>query len=117
MTNWLTFWIILRKRGSGSSMHRLFAMGLLSQRGKPEWHPAPAALVEACRKASDYCLSQGYPIEKLAIQYSVSNPRIGTTLFQFCQSGQRAQEYTIYRGADRLGFGGQGKRDHRRPAT
>ena len=46
-----------------------------------DWHPAPAALVEACRKASDYCLSQGYPIEKLAIQFSVSNPRIGTTLF------------------------------------
>lgn len=69
------------EKGIGVINASPFAMGLLSQRGVPEWHPAPAALVEACRKASDYCLSQGYPIEKLAIQYSVSNPRIGTTLF------------------------------------
>ena len=29
------------------------SMGLLSQRGVPAWHPAPKALVEACRRASD----------------------------------------------------------------
>lgn len=57
------------------------SMGLLSQRGVPDWHPAPVALVEACRKAASHCLSKGYPIEKLAIQYAVSNPRITTTLF------------------------------------
>ena len=57
------------------------SMGLLSTRGVPAWHPAPASLVEACNKAVEYCKGQGYPIEKLAIQYSVSNPRIATTLF------------------------------------
>lgn len=57
------------------------SMGLLSQRGVPPWHPAPQSLVEACRKAVQHCLSRNYPIEKLAIQYSVSNPRIATTLF------------------------------------
>ena len=58
-----------------------FSMGLLSGRGAPDWHPAPAPLAEACRKAAEYCQSQGYPIEKLAIQYAVSEPRICTTLF------------------------------------
>lgn len=57
------------------------SMGLLSSRGIPEWHPAPKALVEACARAAQYCKEQNYPIEKLAIQYSVSNPRIATTLF------------------------------------
>ena len=58
------------------------SMGLLSQRGTPDWHPAPAALKEACAKAAAYCQEQGYPIEKLAIQYSTSlNPRTATTLF------------------------------------
>lgn len=57
------------------------SMGLLSKRGVPDWHPAPKALVEACRRAVEYCDEKGYPIEKLAIQYSVSNPRIATTLF------------------------------------
>ncbi len=57
------------------------SMGLLSQRGIPDWHPAPKSLVEACRKAAEYCAEQGYPIEKLAIQFSVANPRIASTLF------------------------------------
>lgn len=59
-----------------------FSMGLLSQRGAPAWHPAPEPLKEACRKATEYCDQQGYPIDKLAIQYSSAlNPRIATTLF------------------------------------
>lgn len=57
------------------------SMGLLSQRGVPDWHPAPKALVEACAKAAEHCCKKDYPIEKLAIQYSVSNPRIAGTLF------------------------------------
>lgn len=57
------------------------SMGLLSQRGIPQWHPAPQALVDACRRAAEYCRGKGYPIEKLAVQFSVSNPRIASTLF------------------------------------
>ena len=56
-------------------------MGLLTSRGVPDWHPAPKPLVEACAKAAAYCAGKGYPIEKLAIQYSVGNPRIAGTLF------------------------------------
>jgi L-galactose dehydrogenase len=57
------------------------SMGLLTMRGVPDWHPAPKPLVEACAKAAQYCREKGYPIEKLAIQYSVANPRIAGTLF------------------------------------
>lgn len=57
------------------------SMGLLSERGIPDWHPAPKPLVAACEKAAAYCKEKGYPIEKLAIQFSVSNPRIASTLF------------------------------------
>ena len=57
------------------------SMGLLSQRGVPAWHPAPKALVEVCQKAAQYCNEKNYPIEKLAVQFSVSNPRIASTLF------------------------------------
>ena len=59
-----------------------FSMGLLSDRGTPEWHPAPQPLKDACRRAAEYCRSKDYPIEKLAMQFSTSlNPRIATTLF------------------------------------
>jgi len=58
------------------------SMGLLSSRGTPDWHPAPRDLKDACAKAAAFCAEQGYPIEKLAIQFSTSmNPRIATTLF------------------------------------
>jgi len=57
------------------------SMGLLSHRGAPDWHPAPQPLMEACRKAAQHCESKGVEIEKLAIQYSVGNPRIAGTLF------------------------------------
>lgn len=57
------------------------SMGLLSSRGAPAWHPAPKPLAEACTKAAKYCEEKGYPIEKLAIQFAVSHPRIAGTLF------------------------------------
>lgn len=58
-----------------------FSMGLLTERGVPAWHPAPKPLVEKCVEAAEYCKSQGYPIEKLAMQYSCSNPRVASTVF------------------------------------
>ena len=68
-------------RGIGVINASPLSMGLLSSRGVPDWHPAPKQLVEACRRAAEYCREAGYPIEKLAVQYAVGNPRIATTLF------------------------------------
>ena len=72
---------LLESKGIGVINASPLSMGLLSKRGVPEWHPAPKPLVEACQRAVAHCESKGYPIEKLAIQFSVSNPRIATTLF------------------------------------
>ncbi|MFA4047140.1 aldo/keto reductase [Prevotella sp. PCHR] len=58
-----------------------FSMGLLSQRGAPDWHPAPQPLKDACARAAEHCAAKGYAIEKLAVQYSTSNSRIASTLF------------------------------------
>jgi len=69
------------QRGIGIVNASPLSMGLLSQRGVPDWHPAPKALVEACARAAQYCNEKGYPIERLAVQFSVSNPRIASTLF------------------------------------
>ncbi|MDO5526685.1 MAG: aldo/keto reductase [Prevotella sp.] len=69
------------ERGIGVINASPLSMGLLSQRGVPDWHPAPKPLVEVCKRAAEYCNEVGYPIEKLAMQYSVGNPRVTTTLF------------------------------------
>lgn len=77
----LDFLDYFENRGIGVINASPLSMGLLSQRGMPAWHPAPASLVEACRRAVEHCSAKGYPIEKLAMQFSVSEPRIATTLF------------------------------------
>ena len=71
----------LEARGIGVISASPFSMGLLTERGAPEWHPAPKPLMDACRKAAEHCKAKGYPIEKLAMQYSLSNDRICSTLF------------------------------------
>jgi aryl-alcohol dehydrogenase-like predicted oxidoreductase len=68
-------------KGVGVISASPLSMGLLSKRGVPAWHPAPKPLVEACAKAAQLCEEKGYPIEKLAVQYAVSNERIAGTLF------------------------------------
>lgn len=69
------------KNGVGVSNASPFSMGLLTERGVPDWHPAPKSLVRVCEEAAQYCKEKGYPIEKLAMQFSVSNPRIASTIF------------------------------------
>ncbi|MDR2469371.1 MAG: aldo/keto reductase [Tannerella sp.] len=58
-----------------------FSMGLLTERGAPSWHPAPAPLTALCRRAVDHCRAKGKEIEQLALKYAVSHPCITTTLF------------------------------------
>lgn len=69
------------EKGVGVINASPLSMGLLTLRGVPDWHPAPIPLVKACAEAAKFCQDKGYPIEKLAIQYSVGNPRITSTLF------------------------------------
>ena len=72
----------LEEKGVGVISASPLSMGLLSSRGAPDWHPASEDLREACRRAAEYCAEQGYPIEKLAMQFATSlSPRIATTLF------------------------------------
>lgn len=63
-----------------------FSMGLLTERGAPDWHPAPKPLQDLCKKAARYCQEKGKTIEQLAVKFSVSNPRIATTLFSTTRS-------------------------------
>lgn len=69
------------EKGVGVINASPLSMGLLTLRGVPDWHPAPKPLVKACAESAKFCQDKGYPIEKLAIQYSVGNPRITSTLF------------------------------------
>jgi L-galactose dehydrogenase len=55
-------------------------MGLLSSRGTPSWHPAPALVKETCARAAEHCKARAASIEKLAVQFAVAQPEVATTL-------------------------------------
>lgn len=71
---------LLTERGVGIISASPLGMGLLSSRGAPPWHPASEAVKQACAKAAEHCLQRGASIERLAIQFSLANPDIATTL-------------------------------------
>ncbi|MBI1389777.1 MAG: aldo/keto reductase [bacterium] len=56
------------------------SMGLLTNSGPPDWHPAPALIRDHCAKAAAHCRERGADIAKLALQFALANPRIHTTL-------------------------------------
>lgn len=78
LTDYLDYF---EEKGIGVINASPFSMGLLTERGAPEWHPAPRPLQDLCKKAMLHCKAKGKSIEQLAVKYSVSNPRIATTLF------------------------------------
>lgn len=56
------------------------SMGLLTGRNIPDWHPASKQIKDICKKTADFCQAQGENLAKLAIQFSVANEKIPTTL-------------------------------------
>ncbi|KAL6545852.1 hypothetical protein OROGR_009726 [Orobanche gracilis] len=70
----------LKSRGVGIISASPLAMGLLTETGPPEWHPASHELKSACQAAATYCKERGKNISKLAMQYSLSNKDISTIL-------------------------------------
>lgn len=70
----------IEEKGVGLINASPLSMGLLSDKGPPDWHPATAEIKEACHRAAEYCRAVGSSLAKLAIQYSVANEAIPTTL-------------------------------------
>ena len=70
----------LRRRRVGIINASPLAMGLLSNRGAPAWHPAPGEIRGACAQAAAFCRSRGTDLARIALQFSISNPEIATTL-------------------------------------
>jgi L-galactose dehydrogenase len=56
-----------------------FGMGMLTNRGVPAWHLAPAPVVAACTEAAALCAARGADIAKLALQFAMRIP-VATTV-------------------------------------
>lgn len=46
------------------------AMGLLTNNGPQPWHPADPSVQALCKKAADYCISNGVELSRLALYHN-----------------------------------------------
>lgn len=58
-----------------------FGMGMFTQRGPADWHPASVEIRTVFREAAEFCQSQGTDISQLALQFASQHPEIPTTMF------------------------------------
>jgi L-galactose dehydrogenase len=68
------------ERGAGLINAAPLSMGLLTNVGPPEWHPAPEALKAAAREAAALCKGMGADLPTLALAFAMSAPFVATTI-------------------------------------
>ncbi len=71
---------MLKAKGVGIMNAAPFAARLLTNAPLPPWHKATEDVRAACRKAAEHCASRGVDIAQLAVQYSIRNTDIATTI-------------------------------------
>jgi L-galactose dehydrogenase len=71
---------LLLERRAGVINAAPLGMGLLTEKGPPKWHPAPAKVRDICAKALAYCQKRKASLPKLALQFATSHRDIDTTL-------------------------------------
>jgi aryl-alcohol dehydrogenase-like predicted oxidoreductase len=70
----------LKARGIGVMNAGPFSARLLTDAPLPHWLKEPEEVKAAARKAADLCRERGSSIAKLALQFSIANPDIATTV-------------------------------------
>jgi L-galactose dehydrogenase len=71
---------MLKERGVGVMNAGPFSARLLTNAPLPAWLKEPEDVKSAARRAAELCASRGVDIAQLALQFSVANPDIATTI-------------------------------------
>jgi L-galactose dehydrogenase len=71
---------VFAAKGIGVINAAPLSQGLLTNRGTPPWHPAPDAVKNTCAAVAEFVRDHGSDIAKLAIQFSIHQPGVATTL-------------------------------------
>jgi L-galactose dehydrogenase len=70
----------LKAKGVGIMNAGPFSARLLTNAPLPVWLKEPESVKAAARKAAEHCAKRGVDIAKLALQFSIANPDISTTI-------------------------------------
>ena len=71
---------LFKEKGVGIMNAGPFAARLLTNAPLPPWHKEPENVKNTCRKAAEFCQSQGVDIAQLAVQFCIENPDMTTTI-------------------------------------
>ncbi len=70
----------LKQRGIGALSAGPFSARLLTNAPLPQWLKEPESVKEAARRAAAHCAARGVDIAQLALQFSLANPDITSTV-------------------------------------
>jgi L-galactose dehydrogenase len=71
---------VAERHGVGVLNASPLSLGLLTNQGPPPWHPAPAEIKDACRRAAERCRKSGADIAFLGMQFCLMQHRIPSTI-------------------------------------
>ncbi len=77
-----------RERGIGLINAAALHMGILTENGPAEWHPAPQKVRDAGKKAAEFCRSRGADIADVAMRFSLNHPYVSSTLVGMANTRQ-----------------------------
>ncbi|GAB4566074.1 MAG: aldo/keto reductase [Anaerolineae bacterium] len=71
---------LARRKGIGLINASPLHMRVLTEKGAPDWHPAPRRVLEVAQRAAEFCKARGVDIAELALQFALQHPDVATTL-------------------------------------
>jgi L-galactose dehydrogenase len=69
-----------REHGIGLINASGLHMGVLTERGGPDWHPAPPRVRAAAKRAADICDRVGADLSQVALRFCFDHPYVSSTL-------------------------------------
>jgi L-galactose dehydrogenase len=69
-----------KKNGIGLINASPLHMGILTERGAPEWHPAPQAVRDAGRRVVEMCKARGVDASEVGLRFCLEQPDVASTL-------------------------------------
>lgn len=86
------------ERGVGLINASPLHMGILTEQGAPEWHPAPPEVRNAVRKALELCRSRGANLPDIALRFCLDYPNAATTLVGMSTTQQVTRNLSALQG-------------------
>jgi aryl-alcohol dehydrogenase-like predicted oxidoreductase len=77
-----------RERGIGLINASGLCMGILTEQGPPDWHPAPQQVRDAGKKAAEFCRLHGADLPEVALRFCLDHPYVSSTLIGMATMNQ-----------------------------